>query len=402
MTNLSLCSGYGGLDLAVEQITGNKTLVYAENDKYAAQVMAARFPHAANLGDIKKTDWAAVAARHQIDTIAAGFPCQGLSNAGLRKGLLDARSAVWKNVAQAVRIIRPRYVFLENVAGIRSRGLGEVVADLAAIGYSIRWTCLRAGEAEVGAPHPRDRWLAVAHPAAQDPDSAAWRERWAAAPGQAEGGRARADLGGRGGVPAAGPDGGGPLDGGDGIALLSTPTVADARGTRNFTARRTPGKKFNAGKTLTDIAWLLPTPAASNPNDTESIESWEARRQRNLAKKINGNGQGTPLSIAVRKAELGPERWVTSDGVDYGPAVRRWEAILGRPAPEPTEPGARGNRRLTPAFVEWLMGVPEGWVTGLDLPRAQQLKILGNGVVTRQAVEGYRRLLCADLEAMAA
>lgn len=402
MTNLSLCSGYGGLDLAVEQITGNKTRVYAENDKFAAQVMAARFPWAVNLGDIAKANWAEIAQQYEIDTITAGFPCQGLSNAGLRKGFLDARSALWKNVAEAVRVIRPRYVFLENVAAIRSRGLGEVVADLAAIGYGARWTCVRAGDDAVGAPHPRDRWFLVAYPASQDPDSAAWRERWPAAPAEAESGRAWADLGGRGRVPAAGPGGGDALDGGDGIALLSTPTVADARGTRNFTARRTPGKKFNAGKTLTDIAWLLPTPAASNPNDSESLESWEARRQRNLAKKINGNGQGTPLSIAVRKAEVGPERWLTSDGVDYGPAIRRWEAILGRPAPEPTEPGARGNRRLTPLFVEWLMGLPEGWVTDLDLPRAQQLKILGNGVVTRQAVEGYRRLLTADLEAMAA
>jgi hypothetical protein len=139
---------------------------------------------------------------------------------------------------------------------------------------------------------------------------------------------------------------------------MSTPTVADARGSRNWTSRRTPGKAFNAGKTLTDIAWLLPT-------------------------------------------NFERSRWITSDGVDYGPAIHRWSVITGRPAPAPTEPGARGNRRLTPQFVEWLMGCADGWVTDLDLPRAQQLKILGNGVVTRQAIEGYRRLLCADLDAMA-
>ncbi|WP_234327721.1 DNA cytosine methyltransferase [Streptomyces sp. NRRL F-2664] len=351
--NLSLCSGYGGLDLAVEQITGNKTTVYAENDPYAAQVMAARFPRAVNLGDITKIDWAALAAQHQIVTLSAGFPCQGLSNAGLRKGLLDARSALWTNVAQAVRVIRPRLVFLENVAAIRSRGLGEVLAELAAIGYDARWTCVRAGDPAVGAPHPRDRWFLIAYPTAQDPDSAAWRERWAAAPGQAEGGRTRADAGGRSGVPAAG------AAGEDGVVLMSTPTVADARGTRNFIARRTPGKPFNAGKTLTDIAWLLP-------------------------------------------ADFERGRWITSEGADYGPAIHRWTVITGRPAPAPSEPGARGNRRLTPRFVEWLMGCADGWVTDLDLPRNQQLKILGNGVVTRQAVEGYRRLLCADLDAMAA
>jgi DNA (cytosine-5)-methyltransferase 1 len=102
--------------------------------------------------------------------------------------------------------------------------------------------------------------------------------------------------------------------------------------------------------------------------------------------------------MAVR---LGQD-WVGTNGSDYGPAIRRWEAATGRPAPLPTEPGERTSRRLNPLFVEWLMGLPEGWVTGLSLPRAQQLKILGNGVVTRQAVEGYRRLLTADLAAMAA
>ena len=355
MTNLSLCSGYGGLDLAVEQITGNKTLVYAENDKYAAQVMAARFPWATNLGDITVIDWSALAADHpHIDTITAGFPCQDISHAGKRKGITGARSGIWKQVAEAVRVLRPRLIFMENVAGIRSRGLETVVADLAAIGYDARWTCLRAGDPQVGAPHPRDRWFCVAHPAAQDPDVAAWRERWTAAPAEAEGGRARPDTGGRGGLPAAA-------------------AAADLR--------------------------LLPSPSAGNFNDGEGLGSWPARRDRNRAKGINGNGMGTPLSIAVRLAD---ESWITEEGVDYGPAIRRWENILGRPAPEPTEPGDRGNRRLNPLFVEWLMGCEEGWVTDLDLKRNQQLKILGNGVVTRQAAEGYRRLLCADLDAMAA
>jgi DNA (cytosine-5)-methyltransferase 1 len=340
VTNLSLCSGYGGLDLAVEQITGNKTLVYAENDKFAAQVMEARFPWATNLGDISKTDWAALAQEHHFDTIAAGFPCQGLSNAGLRKGFLDARSALWKNVAEAVRVIRPRLVFLENVAAIRSRGLGEVVADLATIGYDARWTCVRAGDPSVGAPHPRDRWFLVAYPTAQDPDSAAWRERWTAAPGQAEGRGARADLGGRGGLPV--------LAAAGGIALLPTPKASDGP---------------NGG-----------------PNQRD------------------GQGNYYLPGMAVR---LGQD-WVGTNGSDYGPAIRRWEVATGRPAPLPTEPGERTSRRLNPLFVEWLMGLPEGWVTDLGLPRAQQLKILGNGVVTRQAAEGYRRLLTADLEAMAA
>lgn len=321
MSNLSLCSGAGTLDLAVEQVTGSKTFVYAENDPHASRVMEARFPWAVNAGDITTADWAEIAARWQIESLSAGFPCRNISNAGIRDGIHGKWSSVWKNVAQAVGVIRPRLVFLENVEALRSRGLNTVVEDLAAIGYDIRWTCLPARD--IGAPHLRWRWFAVAYPAAENPDVAAWRERWPAAPGQAQGRRAWADLGGRGGVPATA----------DGMSLLPTPAA--------------PG-------------WM----PAANP-------------------------------LAVRTD------WVATNGVDYGPAIRRWEDILGRPAPEPTEPGDRGNRRLSTLFVEWMQGCEEGWVTGLGLPRTAQLTILGNQAVTRQAVEGYRRLLCADLEAMA-
>ena len=122
--------------------------------------------------------------------------------------------------------------------------------------------------------------------------------------------------------------------------------VADSRGTRNFTANRRPGAKFSIGKTLTDFAWLL-----------------------------------------------SDERWASIDGVDYGPAIRRWEAMTGRPAPEPTEPGARGNRRLNPAFSEWMMGAPEGHITGVpDLSREEQLRAIGNGVVWQQGAHGLRVL----------
>jgi DNA (cytosine-5)-methyltransferase 1 len=340
VTNLSLCSGYGGLDLAVEQITGNKTLVYAEKDPFAARVMEARFPWATNVGDITAIDWAALAQDHHFDTVSAGFPCQDISHAGLKKGITGARSGIWKNVAEAVRVIRPRLVFLENVDAIRSRGLDVVVADLAAIGYDARWTCLRADE--VGAPHRRWRWTCIAHPAASDPERSG-RYRWPRNLAEAQGRHEPAD----GGDAAAGTPGE--------LSLLPSPTVADSRGTRNWTAKRTPGKKFNSGKTLTDFAWLL-----------------------------------------------SDEAWMSVDGVNYGPAIRRWEATLGRPAPAPTDAGRTGNRRITPAFTEWLMGLDEGWVTDVDIPRAKQQIALGNGVIPRQAVEGYRRLLCSDLDAMAA
>jgi len=72
----------------------------------------------------------------------------------------------------------------------------------------------------------------------------------------------------------------------------------------------------------------------------------------------------------------------------YGEAVARWERILGRPAPAPTDDG-----KLSSRFVEWMMGLPDGWVTGVDLSHSQELKILGNGVVPHQAAAAYGWLL---------
>jgi DNA (cytosine-5)-methyltransferase 1 len=63
-----------------------------------------------------------------------------------------------------------------------------------------------------------------------------------------------------------------------------------------------------------------------------------------------------------------------------------WEKILGRPTPEPTGPGGTGGRqRLNPRFVEFMMGLPEGWVTDIPIGRNAHLKALGNGVVPQQA-----------------
>lgn len=89
----------------------------------------------------------------------------------------------------------------------------------------------------------------------------------------------------------------------------------------------------------------------------------------------------------------GPVAWG-----QYADAIRRWERALGRPAPAPTEPTAKGSQRLSPAFVEWMMGLPGGHVT--DVPgvtRNAQLKALGNGVVPQQAAAALRYMLANHL-----
>ena len=157
---LSLCSGYGGLDGVIERLTGAQLLAYAEVLPPAMRVMAAHHPGIPNLGDITQVDWEAW--RGAVDILGAGFPCQDISNAGTREGIDGSRSGIWKNVAEAVGVLRPQLVFLENVAAIRSRGLDVVAQDLASLGYDLRWTCVRASE--VGYAHPRDRWFGLARP----------------------------------------------------------------------------------------------------------------------------------------------------------------------------------------------------------------------------------------------
>ncbi|CAL9370096.1 DNA cytosine methyltransferase [Streptomyces sp. enrichment culture] len=362
----SFCSGFGGLEMAVQAVFGGETVFHADPDEGASKILAHHWPAVPNLGDITALDWRQVAAEYgPVEIATMGFPCQDVSFAGLLAGMRPGnRSGLWTHCAAGIQALNPRFVVIENVRGLLSapahsdlepcpwcvgdrgdepvlRALGAVLGDLADLGFDAEWIGLPASDPAVGACHPRWREIILAwQPGTlEDADLAACVERRSAAPGQAESRRARADAGGRGGVPAA-------TAGNGSIALLPSPLVADSRGTRNFTANRRPDAKFSPGKTLTDFAWLL-----------------------------------------------SDERWISVDGVDYGPAIRRWEAGTGRPAPEPTEPGARGNRRLNPAFSEWMMGVPAGHITAVpDLTRNEQMKAIGNGVVWQQGAHALRLL----------
>lgn len=153
----SLCTGYGGLDLALEEVLGGRLVWYAETDLHAQTVLAHHWPDVVNHGDIRTLDWDRVA---KVDVVTAGFPCQDISNAGARAGITGQHSSVWGNVVDAVRVLRPGLVLVENVAALLRRGFDVVHRDLAQIGYDTRWTCLRASD--VGAAHRRDRMFLLA------------------------------------------------------------------------------------------------------------------------------------------------------------------------------------------------------------------------------------------------
>lgn len=148
------------------------------------------------------------------------------------------------------------------------------------------------------------------------------------------------------------------------IAMLPTPTTQDGKNNAG------PSQFDRNTKPLNVEATLLGTPRTSSANGSSSKQVEE----------------GAP------KARL--EDQVHTDWGRFEPAVRRWEEVLGRPAPAPTKPdGKDGAHRLSAQFTEWMMGLPEGWITDCGLTRNEQLKACGNGVVPQQAEMALRHLL---------
>ena len=154
---MDLFSGIGGFSLGLERTGGFRTTSFCEIDPYCRKVLAKNWPDVPIHEDVTKREY----TEGEADVITAGFPCQDISLAGKGAGITGERSGLWREVVRAVRMVRPRYVILENVAALLGRGLGDVQADLAEIGYDCEWDCIPASA--VGAPHRRDRWWGVAY-----------------------------------------------------------------------------------------------------------------------------------------------------------------------------------------------------------------------------------------------
>jgi DNA (cytosine-5)-methyltransferase 1 len=155
MTFGSLFAGIGGFDLGLER-AGMTCKWQVEIDDYASRVLAKHWPDVPRHGDVRTfptadRDWS-------VDLICGGFPCQDISVAGKGAGLAGARSGLWYEFARIIREVGPRWVIVENVRALTSRGLGTVLADLARLGFDAEWHCIPASA--VGAPHRRERiWI---------------------------------------------------------------------------------------------------------------------------------------------------------------------------------------------------------------------------------------------------
>lgn len=166
---LSLFSGIGGLDLGVHAGLAHLgytavPVCYVEREAFAVGVLAARMedgslPAAPVWSDVTTFDGRELAGR--VDLVVGGFPCQDISNAGRRAGILPGnRSGLWFEFLRVIRVVRPRYVFVENVAALLGRGLDIVLGTLAEVGFDAEWTTVRASD--TGAPHQRERVFILA------------------------------------------------------------------------------------------------------------------------------------------------------------------------------------------------------------------------------------------------
>lgn len=396
LTYAEFCAGYGGLGLAVEEVFGAELKWYSEFDAAPSKVMAHHWPGVPNHGDMTSIDWSTVEA---ADILSGGTPCQDLSAAGRRKGMTEGtRSNLWVHMREAIAVIKPKYVVWENVRGAYSasassdleqcpgcvgdtsdgrvflRALGRVLGDLSDLGYDCQWRGLRA--ADVGSCHGRYRVFILAthrdsagrikhgraepirteHAAAEhagndatNPECEPGRERWESAPGQTPSGQPSSVDSGRGGT--------------------------------------------------------LATPNPNSGDDDGRLSDTQRRQERREATPRSGEGSGAhadPESIGRGEGRTEPEGQqggsddAISSGTNWGeyePAIRRHERTFSRSAPRPTEPTGRNNgHRLSPRFTEWMMGLPDGWVTApeIGLTRNEQLKACGNGVVPQQAIAAMR------------
>lgn len=143
MRYAALCSGIGGLELAVEAAFGDCELAWhAEIDTAAAIAHERHWPLVPNVGDITAADWSTV---EPVDLMCFGFPCQDLSFAGKGAGIeKGTRSGLWFDCLDAVRVVRPRFVVVENVAALVTRRDGLDFSIVPRVGVE---RCLRSREA---------------------------------------------------------------------------------------------------------------------------------------------------------------------------------------------------------------------------------------------------------------
>ena len=160
MKLLDTFAGIGGFSYAAEKLVGGfETTQFIEINPYCQKILNKHWSHVPIHDDITTF----TAKSGEFDIITGGFPCQDISVAGLQKGITkETRSGLFYELIRVIRMVRPKYVILENVAAITNRGLDIVLGELSEAGYDAEWAVISASS--VGACHRRSRWWLVAYP----------------------------------------------------------------------------------------------------------------------------------------------------------------------------------------------------------------------------------------------
>ena len=160
LTILDTFSGIGGFSYAAERLVGGfETTQFVENNPYCQKILKKHWPNVPIHDDIKTY----TAKPFQFDVLCGGFPCQDLSVGGQRQGITpETRSGLFFELVRLIRLVRPRYILLENVAAILNFGMDIVLRELSEAGYDAEWSVISAEQR--GACHKRERIWIIAYP----------------------------------------------------------------------------------------------------------------------------------------------------------------------------------------------------------------------------------------------
>tara|TARA_R110002051_G_scaffold14406_1_gene46688 strand:- start:3045 stop:4253 length:1209 start_codon:yes stop_codon:yes gene_type:complete len=394
----SLFAGIGGFDLGLQR-AGMSVQWQVEIDTWAREVLAKHWPDATRYEDVREVGAHNLAP---VDVICGGFPCQDISNAGKRAGIEGERSGLWSEYARIIRELRPRYVIVENVAALLTRGLDTVLGDLAESGYDAEWDIISA--AAVGAPHLRERVWIVAYDANSDSGS---KEQ-----GFSQG--AAAELCGNSNVSypnsaamrdtrrgaVQGRSSGTVDDGSEEPVAYPNCQPSTVRG--DDLTDEAPGgrRRAHAGRSGTDDRGIIGTRedgSVADPED-ERID----RRERlalddepeSRGRHTDSRGSGTDVR---QQGDASGRRWTGETMGD--PLCGELEGV--RPAREQKPQGRRSEVEAqgasNGAWEHWAVEPDVGRVAHGVPRRVDRLRGLGNAVVP-QVVEWIGRRICADVD----
>lgn len=166
MKFLDLFAGIGGFRLGMES-AGHECIGFCEIDKFARASYKAIHDTKGEieLHDITRVTDESIRRIGRVDAICGGFPCQAFSIAGNRRGFEDTRGTLFFEIARFASILRPQYLFLENVKGLLNHENGitfeTIISTLDELGYDVEWQVLNSKD--FGVPQNRERVFIIGH-----------------------------------------------------------------------------------------------------------------------------------------------------------------------------------------------------------------------------------------------